>query len=323
MTVLVTGAAGFLGSRVVEALLGAADLLPPGARVVAADLAPSGRGDARVTDAIGSVADASFVREVVTPGVAVVFHLAASLSGQSEAEFDHGMRVNLDGTRALLDACRGLPAPPRVVFSSTIAVYGGTLPAVVPEDMAVRPSSSYGVEKAAAELLVAEYARRGFVEGVACRVPTVAVRPGAPNSALSSFVSGIVREPLAGVESVCPVPLDTRLWISSPEAVVANLLHAARLPMARYDARPIVNLPGITVTPAEMLAALERVGGAEARARVRLTPDDRVSRVVCSWPGALDVSRSLACGFVRDDGIDAIVARFAGVRPRVTGGQTP
>jgi nucleoside-diphosphate-sugar epimerase len=262
MTVLVTGAAGFLGSRVVEALLGAADLLPPGARAVAADLAPSGRGDARVTDAVGSVADASFVREVVAPGVAVVFHLAASLSGQSEAEFDHGMRVNLDGTRALLDACRGLPAPARVVFSSTIAVYGGTLPAVVPEDMAVRPSSSYGVE------------------------------------------------------SVCPVPLDTRLWISSPEAVVANLLHAARLPMARYDGRPIVNLPGLTVTPAVMLDALERVAGPAARARVRIEPEDRVSRVVCSWPGALDVTRSLEYGFVRDTGIHEIVARFAAGRTR-------
>jgi nucleoside-diphosphate-sugar epimerase len=315
MTVLVTGAAGFLGSRVVEALLGAPDLCPPGARIVAADLATSPARDARVVEAVGSVADAAFVREVVRPGVTTVFHLAASLSGQSEAEFDTGMHVNLDGTRALLDACRALAPPPRVVFSSTIAVYGGPLPAVVPEDMAVRPASSYGVEKAMAELLVAEYARRGFVEGVACRVPTVAVRPGAPNSALSSFVSGIVREPLAGLESVCPVPLDTRLWISSPEVVVANLLHAARLPMARYDGHPIVNLPGITVTPAAMLAALERVGGAAARALVRLAPDDRVSRIVCSWPGALDVSRALACGFVRDDGVDAIVARYAGSRP--------
>jgi nucleoside-diphosphate-sugar epimerase len=311
MTVLVTGAAGFLGSRVVEALLRAPDLCPPGTRIVAADLVSSRPSDARVVDASGSVADAAFVRDVVTSDVTTVFHLAASLSGQSEAEFDTGMRVNLDGTRTLLEACRALAAPPRIVFSSTIAVYGGPLPEVVPEQMAVRPASSYGVEKAIGELLVAEYARRGFVEGVACRVPTVAVRPGAPNSALSSFVSGIVREPLAGLESVCPVPLDTRLWISSPEAVVANLLHAARLPMPHYDGLPIVNLPGLTATPAEMLAALERVGGAGARALVRVAPDERVSRVVCSWPGALDVSRALACGFVRDESVDGIVARYA------------
>jgi nucleoside-diphosphate-sugar epimerase len=317
MSILVTGAAGFLGSRLVEALLADGTLLPPGARVIAADLSRGAHDDGRVVHAVGSIDDPGFVRELVTGEVRTVFHLAAALSGQSEAEFDTGMRVNLDGTRALVDACRTLPTPPRVVFASTIAVYGGTLPEVVPEDMAVRPVSSYGVEKAVAELLVAEYGRRGFVEGVACRVPTVAVRPGAPNSALSSFVSGIVREPLAGLESVCPVPLDTRLWISSPEAVVANFVHAARLPMARYDGRPIVNLPGLTVTPAAMLDSLERVAGRAARALVRLEPDERVSRVVCSWPGALDVTRALACGFVGDAGLDEIVARFAAGRPRV------
>jgi nucleoside-diphosphate-sugar epimerase len=314
MTVLVTGAAGFLGSRVVDALLGAPDLLPAGARLVAADLSPVRTGDPRVVSAVGSIADPAFVRGLVTPGLRAVFHLAAALSGQSEAEFDLGLRVNVDGLRALLDACRALQAPPRLVFTSTIAVYGGALPDVVPEDMAVQPVSSYGVEKAIAELLVAEYTRRGYVEGVACRVPTVAVRPGAPNSALSSFVSGIIREPLSGSPSACPVPLETRLWISSPDAVVANLLHAARLPMSRYGGRPIVNLPGLTVTPAEMLEALARAAGEGARALVRLEPDERVQRVVCSWPGALDVTRSLACGFVRDESIDAIVGRFAGTR---------
>ena len=161
------------------------------------------------------------------PDVGLVFHLAAVLSGQSESEFDLGLAVNFDATRQLLERCRGLGRAPRLVFTSTIAVYGGRLPAVVPEDMALRPDLSYGAEKAMTELLILDYARRGFISAVVCRVPTVAIRPGVPNSALSSFVSGIVREPLAGVESVCPVPLDTRIWITSPAVVIQNLVHAA------------------------------------------------------------------------------------------------
>jgi nucleoside-diphosphate-sugar epimerase len=310
MSVVVTGAAGFLGSRLVEALCKAPDLLPPGGRLVAADLFSPTAGDPRVVAMVGAIEDAGFVQSIVRADTRVMFHLAATLSGQSEAEFDTGMRVNVDATRALLEAGRALPHPPRVVFSSTIAVYGSVAPGAAPQ-----PVSSYGVEKAIAELLVAEYARRGFVEGVACRVPTVAVRPGVPNSALSSFVSGIIREPMAGVEAVCPVPLHTRLWISSPEAVVANLLHAARLPMERYEGRPIIDLPGLSVTPAEMLDSLARVAGERARALVRVEPDERVSRVVCSWPGALDVTRALALGFTRDQSIDDIVARFAAAHP--------
>ena len=139
------------------------------------------------------------------------------------------MRVNVDATRTLLEACRRLETPPRFVFTSTVAVFGGALPDVVPDDVAVLPQSSYGAAKAIAELLVNEYSRRGFIDGIVCRLPTVAVRPGAPNSAMSSFVSGIIREPLAGIDSVCPVPLDTRLWISSPDVVTRNLLHAARV----------------------------------------------------------------------------------------------
>jgi len=224
------------------------------------------------------------------------------------------MRVNVDGARSLLDACRRLASRPRLVFTSTIAVYGGTLPEVVPEDMVLRPSSSYGTAKAMLELLVADCTRRGFVEGVACRVPTVTVRPGRPNSALSSFMSGIVREPLAGLPSTCPVPLDTRLWVSSPDTVISNLLHAARVPMQAFDSRPVVNLPGLTVTPGEMLASLERIAGATARALVRVEPDEHISRIVCSWPGALDVTRSLALGFSRDGDADAIVRQFAGMK---------
>jgi len=233
------------------------------------------------------------------------------LSGGSEADFDAGMQTNVDGTRALLEVCRARGTTPRFVFSSTVAVFGGDLPPVVPEDYVLLPQTTYGVGKAIAELLVGEYSRRGFVDGVACRLATITVRPGKPNSALSSFVSGIIREPLAGIDTTCPVPLETPLWVSSPAAVTQNLVHAARIDTARLGARRSLNLPGLTVTAAQMLDSLERHGGREARQRVRLERDERVARAMCGWPAALDDRRALDLGFVRDTGIDAIVGQYA------------
>ena len=309
-TVLVTGAAGFLGRRVIDALLAGGRA----SRVVAADVTACPIDDPRVDVRVGSIVEPAFVRAIVEPGVDVVFHLAAVLSGQSEAEFDVGMRVNVDGTRGLLEACRALGTVPRVVFSSTVAVFGGDLPALVPEDIALRPQSTYGTSKAIAELLVSEYTRRGFVDGISCRLATVTVRPGAPNSALSSFVSGIVREPLAGIEAVCPVPLDTPLWISSPDVVTANLVHAASVPAAELAGRLGLNLPGLCVTPAQMLASLERVGGAAARARVRSEIDPHVARIVATWPGALDDRRARRLGFTADRDVDEVVRQYAAAR---------
>src|SRR5580765_1501564 len=229
MKILVTGAAGFLGRRLLTELLAGRTAVPAVTRVIAADLLPCPIDDPRVESRVGDITDAGYSSAILDRDVRVIWHLAAVLSGQSEAEFDVGLRVNVDATRALLDRARSLDAPARFVFSSTIAALGAPLPDVVPEDQALRPKSSYGAAKVIAETLVSEYSRRGFVDGIACRVPTVAVRPGKPNSALSSFVSGIIREPLAGIDAVCPVPLDTRVWISSPDAVTRNLVHAARV----------------------------------------------------------------------------------------------
>lgn len=310
MKILVTGAAGFLGSRLVKALLSGSDGLSPASTIVAADVAGCPAADPRVDCRTGTVTDPEFVRSIVGNDVDVIYHLAAVVSGQAEAEFDLGMQVNVDGTRYLLEACRHLRHAPHFVFVSTAAVFGGRLPEVLPEDLAVAPESSYGAEKAIAELLVNDYSRRGFIDAVICRLATIAVRPGTPNAAASSFVSGIIREPLAGINSVCPVPLDTRLWVCSPDVVIHNLVHAARLPTSTLESRRALNLPGLCVTPLEMLDSLERLGGADARARVHCELDQRLMRIVCSWPGAFDISRPLRLGFRVDPDIDSIIRQF-------------
>lgn len=312
MKIVVTGAAGFLGQRLVSALIAARDAGSPGIpafkRIVSLDLALAEIQDARVESFAGDVADPAFISAHVQGDVAAIYHLAAVVSGQAEADFDLGMRINLDGTRILLEAARGLPAPPRFVFASSLAVFGGNLPEVIGDDQALVPASSYGTQKAIGEFLVSDYARKGFVDGIALRLPTVVVRPGKPNAAASSFASGIVREPISGVEAICPVPVGTRLWLSSPASVVANLVHALELPSA--GGHPALNLPGISVTVAEMLDSLERIGGAEARNRVRIEIDPRIEAIVCSWPGDFDVTRAVGMGFVRDEEFDAVVRQY-------------
>ena len=310
MTILVTGAAGFLGTRLINALLTQPDAADAATRIIAADLTPSPITESRVRSRTGNLVDRSFIDAIVEPDTAIVFHLAAVLSGQSEAEFDVGMRTNVDATRALLEACARLAQPPRIVFSSSIAVFGGPLPDVVPDDMALRPQSSYGTAKAIGELLIGDYSRRGWIDGVSCRLPTVAIRPGRPNSALSSFVSGIVREPLAGIEAVCPVPLDTKMWITSPDVVTQNLVHAARLRTGDLNGQRSFTLPGLTVTPGDMLDSLERLAGPAVRARVRQEVDERMMRVVSTWPGAFDTRHARDAGFVADADIDTLIRAF-------------
>ncbi|MHC5350689.1 D-erythronate dehydrogenase [Pseudomonas sp. A46] len=312
MKLLVTGGAGFLGSRLIESLLqpDARDLLPPGARLLSLDLSPCPLRDPRLASVVGDIADRDLLSRLVGPDTALVFHLAAVVSAQAEQDFDLGMAVNLDATRALLEVCRHQARAPRLVFASSLAVFGGELPRQVPEELAPLPQSSYGTQKAMAELLVADYSRRGFVDGRVCRLPTIAVRQGRPNAAASSFASGIIREPLAGLPSNCPVPLDTRLWLSSPGKVIDNLLLAARLDGVRLGPRRALNLPGISVSVGQMLDSLERLGGPGTRGLVGEEPDARVAAIVCGWPGDFEVERAMRLGFVRDSDFDAIVRAY-------------
>jgi len=313
MKIIVTGGAGFLGSRVIQRLLAALDDSTAAVdydEVVSLDLAPCPIADPRVRSVVGDISDPGLLADAVGTDTAGVFHLAAVLSGGSEVDFDLSAKVNVDGTRALLEACRAGGTVPRFVFTSSLAVFGGPMPARVPENQATQPESTYGAFKAIGELLVNEYSRKGFIDGRICRLPTISVRPGKPNSAASSFASGIIREPLNGVDSECPVPLDTRMWLSSPDAAVTNLLHAFGVPAAQLGGWRVLNVPGVSVTVGEMLDALTEVGGPEARARVTLTEDPAIMAIVCSWPGDFEVDRLIGLGFVRDESFTSAVRQY-------------
>ncbi|WP_269928208.1 D-erythronate dehydrogenase [Kocuria massiliensis] len=313
MKIIVTGGAGFLGNRVTEELLrrqDAGDLGVSFDRIVSVDLAESRVDDPRVSSVVGDLADPELLAETVGRDTVAVYHLAAVLSGGSAENFDQAMRVNVEGTRELLEALRAAGNRPRIVFTSSLAVFGGPMPRVVEETWAEQPDSTYGSFKAIGELMVNEYSRKGFVDARICRLPTISVRPGKPNSAASSFASGIIREPLNGMPAECPVPHETRMWLSSPQAAVANLVRALEIPGDDLGSWRGMNIPGISVTVAEMLDALERVGGSEARDLVRDRADPSVMDIVCSWPGDFSVDRMLTLGFVRDENFDDVVRQY-------------
>jgi nucleoside-diphosphate-sugar epimerase len=309
MRIVITGGCGFLGRRMALQLLerGGIDEL------VLFDNAPPALPlpeDQRLRLVTGDIADRATIRKVVTSGTSSVFHLAAVVSGEAEADTDLGYRVNLEGTRAVLEACRALGSRPRVVFASSLAVYGGELPPAVGDDTAPMPQTSYGAQKAIGELLVNDYSRKGFIDGRAVRLPTVVVRPGRPNRAASTFASSIIREPLAGREAVCPVSPDTVMALVSPRRVVAGLLRAHDLPGGAFGTSRSLQLPGFSVAVGEMAEAVRRAGGTEAYGRIRWVPDPQIQLIISGWPQALEAPRAEALGFAPDTGIDEVVRAF-------------
>ena len=309
MRIVVTGGCGFLGRRVALRLLERRDV----EELVLFDNTPSPAPlpeDPRLRLVTGDIADGETVRRVISPGTRSVFHLAAVVSGEAEADTDLGYRVNLDGTRMVLDACRALGTSPRLVFASSLAVYGGTLPPAVGDDTPLTPQTSYGAQKSIGELLVNDYSRKGFVDGRALRLPTVVVRPGRPNRAASTFASSMIREPLSGREAVCPVSPETVMALASPRRVVEALLHAHDLPGNAFGASRSLQLPGFSVAVGEMAAAVRRAGGEEAYARIRWEPDPLIQRIISGWPAAVAAPRAKALGFSADAGIDEVVQAF-------------
>jgi nucleoside-diphosphate-sugar epimerase len=264
------------------------------------------RVDPRVELVTGDITDRNTVERAAAE-VDLVWHLAAVVSAAAEADFDLGYRVNVDGTRVLLEALRGTGRRPRVVFTSGFAVFGGEMPEVITDDFHPTPQSSYGTQKAIGELLNADYSRKGFVDGRSLRLPTVVVRPGKPNKAASTFASSIIREPLAGEEAVCPVQRDTAIYILSPRRVTDALLRAMRLPDSTWGVDRTLPLPGITVTVGAMVDALQRVAGEAVVDRIRWQPDPAIQRIVESWPVRAEAQRARSLGFTDDGSFDAIL----------------
>jgi D-erythronate 2-dehydrogenase len=310
--ILITGGAGMIGRKLAERL--AIDGTLAGKtidRLVLQDIVPPAplAASFEVGAVAGDFAAPGFAEALLERRPDVIFHLAAIPSGGAEADFEAGYRTNLDGTRLLLEAIRqaGGGYKPRLVFTSTIAVFGAPFPDAIEDEFHTTPLTSYGTQKAICELLLSDYSRRGFVDGIGIRLPTICVRPGKPNKAASGFFSGIIREPLNGQEAILPVPRDVRHWHASPRAAVGFLIHAAGLDLTRLGARRILTMPGLSVTVAEQIEALRQVAGDAAVALIREEPDQTVRAIVAGWPRRFDPRRALALGFEPDASFEDII----------------
>lgn len=330
MNIVITGGAGFLGVRLARELLKKQTLALAGgmpqaiSRITLVDRAAPPAdlvADSRVRVMEG---DLNALLEACTPAVVaegtdLVFHLAAAVSGECEADFDLGMRSNLDATRALLQACRGLQAKPTLVFASSLAVFGNSpeqpLPEVVEDTTLPTPQNSYGIQKFIGEQLVADYARKGFIRGRNVRLMTVSVRPGKPNGAASSFLSGMIREPLAGVRAVCPVAPETPVALSSPGHTIDGLIRAAEASDSDWGARTAINLPALKTTAGEMAAALARVAGKDVAALIDWQPDPVIAGIVTSWPAQIHAARAERLGLLPEKNFDDIIRAYLSENP--------
>lgn len=316
MNILIIGAGGMVGRKLTAALLkdrtlagrdiARIDLVD----VVAPDL-PQAQGiDIRALAA--DISDPDTAARLIADRPDMIFHLAAIVSGEAELDFEKGYAINLDGTRYLFEAIRlaGQQAPyrPRVVFTSSIAVFGAPFPDRIGDEFFQTPRTSYGTQKAMCELLLSDYSRRGFFDGIGIRLPTICIRPGAPNKAASGFFSSILREPLAGKEAVLPVDESARHWHASPRAAVNFLIHAAQLDTALLGARRNLNMPGLSATVGEQIEALRRVAGEKAVSLIRREPDAMIVEMVDGWAKDFDASRALSLGFAAESSFDEIIS---------------
>jgi nucleoside-diphosphate-sugar epimerase len=313
MRILILGAAGMLGRKVATRL--AQDGALAGKRIThllladAAEEASHLSADFEVEAVVAELTKTAVSAQLVASRPDVIFQLAAVVSGEAEADFDRGYRVNIDAMRSLLEAVRELGSVyrPRLVFSSSIAVFGPPFPEVIGDEHATTPATSYGTQKAIVELLLTDYTRLGFLDGVGIRLPTICVRPGIPNRAASSFFSSIIREPLNGEEAVLPVPDSVRHWFASPRAAVDFLVHAAELDTAAIGGRRCLTMPGVSATVADQIEALRKVGGEAAVRRIRREPDEMITRIVQTWPGNFETQRAHELGFRAETNFAEIV----------------
>ena len=307
MHILVLGAAGMVGRKLVERLLrdgrlGSRDITRMTLQDVVAPAIPA-RPGFPVDIVAGDFAVAGFADKLVADRPDVIFHLAAIVSGEAELDFDKGYRINLDGTRMLFDAIRlvGDGYKPRVVFTSSIAVFGAPFPEAIGDEFFHTPLLSYGTQKAIGELLLADYSRRGFMDGIGIRLPTICIRPGLPNKAASGFFSSILREPLAGKEAILPVSEDVRHWHATPRSAVGFLLHAGTMESLSVGARRNLTMPGLSATVGEEIAALKRVAGDKVAARIKREPDPFIMGIVDGWPRNFDARRAVKLGFITEE----------------------
>lgn len=319
MKVVITGGTGFIGKKLAHRLLERGSLIGPEGtetpidELVLFDVAapdPPLRRDNRLKVKTGDIADPATVRQLIDKGTGSVFHLAAVVSGQAEADTDIGLRVNLEGTRAVLEACRALGTRPRLVFASSLAVYGGNMPPEVSDDTPLTPQTSYGNQKACGELLVNDYSRKGYIDGRSPRLPTIVVRSGRPNRAASTWASSIFREPLSGIDVVCPVTEEAVMALLSPRRLVAALEKLHDLPGEAFGYTRAIQLPGISASVAEMVEALRRAGGEAAVKRIRWEPDPVIRKIVAGWPRGINSARAERLGLAADRSVDEIVQAF-------------
>jgi D-erythronate 2-dehydrogenase len=301
MHILVTGAAGMIGRKFCEALIkhGRIGSGPVDRLTMADTITPAAPPEApfKVSTLSADISDPGTAESFVADRPDIIYHLAAVVSGEAEADFDKGYRVNLSGTQRLFEAVRKAEYRPRVVFASSIAVFGTPFPETIPEDYALTPLTSYGTQKAIGELLLADLSRRGFFDGIGIRFPTICVRPGKPNKAASGFFSNMIREPLKGERAILPVNEDVRHWFASPRAAVNFLLHAGALNLDQLGSRRIINMPGLSATVGEMIASLEKIAGTECVKLIERKPDPDIQRIVDGWPRQLDASKAESLGF--------------------------